>query len=275
MRSLNTVLENLSTDNASKKRVKNAARKVAEATNRENVALKNDLQLYRSLATAGISSAVFAHQITHPIRNLEDLLSLIENKLPPDLVKSLDTPLSHIQNAKEKLLAYAKLPLRLLKAEKRRIGAIEFTKTLKSLLDQYKPILSHANISLELNLPRGAIKVMGSAALIEGVYTNFLSNSIKAFERARNAPKDRVIRIEGSVEDKILTVIFVDSGPGIVGISPEEVWLPGRTTDESDRGTGFGLTIVRDSIKDLNGEVSVGNTSELGGAKFIVRLPIV
>ena len=73
----------------------------------------------------------------------------------------------------------------------------------------------------------------------------------------------------------MLTVSFMDSGPGFADIPLEEIWLPGRTTDKDDRGTGFGLTIVRDSIKDLGGEVSSSADCNLGGAEFIVTLPVV
>ena len=39
--------------------------------------------------------------------------------------------------------------------------------------------------------------------------------------------------------------------------------------------TGFGLTIVKDSVADLGGKVGVIPRGELGGAEFIVELPII
>ena len=64
----------------------------------------------------------------------------------------------------------------------------------------------------------------------------------------------------------------MDNGPGIEGISVEDVWLPGKTTTE--KGTGLGLTIVRDVVLDLNGSVDAVAHGELGGGKFIVTLPL-
>jgi signal transduction histidine kinase len=51
----------------------------------------------------------------------------------------------------------------------------------------------------------------------------------------------------------------------------DEVWLPGRTT--TPNGTGFGLTIVRDVVSDLDGEAFAVAKGELGGAEFAVRIP--
>jgi two-component system sensor histidine kinase PhoQ len=39
------------------------------------------------------------------------------------------------------------------------------------------------------------------------------------------------------------------------------------------QGHGIGLSIVQDLIKDYRGELAVGRSSELEGARFEVRLP--
>jgi two-component system sensor histidine kinase PhoQ len=43
--------------------------------------------------------------------------------------------------------------------------------------------------------------------------------------------------------------------------------------DERVQGHGIGLSIVQDLIKDYRGELLVARSSELGGARFEVRLP--
>ena len=37
---------------------------------------------------------------------------------------------------------------------------------------------------------------------------------------------------------------------------------------------GFGLTIVKDSVRDMGGKVRAIAHGELGGAEFVVELPI-
>ena len=68
-------------------------------------------------------------------------------------------------------------------------------------------------------------------------------------------------------------VSIADSGPGIIGVALDEIWLPGVTARVD--GTGLGLTIVRDTVRDMGGEVNALSPGKLGGAEFLVRLPII
>ncbi len=49
--------------------------------------------------------------------------------------------------------------------------------------------------------------------------------------------------------------------------------LPGQTTRPN--GTGLGLTIIKDAVVDLGWNVQAVEQGELGGAEFIVELPIL
>jgi C4-dicarboxylate-specific signal transduction histidine kinase len=68
-------------------------------------------------------------------------------------------------------------------------------------------------------------------------------------------------------------LIVSDTGPGIVDVKLSEIWLPGITS--SNTGTGLGLTIVRDTVRDLGGNVFATANGELGGAEFTIDLPIL
>jgi signal transduction histidine kinase len=96
-------------------------------------------------------------------------------------------------------------------------------------------------------------------------------NSLKAFERV--PPKKRQIEVRTEIEGRRVYIRVLDNGPGIQDINVKDIWLPGETTDPN--GTGLGLTIVRDTVRDLGGEVTVIAEGELGGAEFIVELPII
>ena len=64
-----------------------------------------------------------------------------------------------------------------------------------------------------------------------------------------------------------------DNGPGIKGIRPRDIWLPGQSTRSG--GTGLGLTIVRDTVLDFGGKVDAAETSDLGGAAIMIEIPII
>ena len=81
----------------------------------------------------------------------------------------------------------------------------------------------------------------------------------------------RLIRVTTSVADRNAIISYGDSGPGIQGISIDDIWLPGYSTFE--RGSGLGLTIIRDIISDLGGAATAVANGDLGGAEFVIRLP--
>jgi C4-dicarboxylate-specific signal transduction histidine kinase len=98
-----------------------------------------------------------------------------------------------------------------------------------------------------------------------------INNSINAFEA--EGTLNRKLEIESQVLDGKWILTVADNGPGIEDISMNDIWLPGQT--RRPNGTGLGLTIVRDAVHDLGGKASAIAHGELGGASFIVELPII
>ena len=70
-----------------------------------------------------------------------------------------------------------------------------------------------------------------------------------------------------------LSITVEDDGPGIAEDRIAHVLQRGVRGDERVQGHGIGLAIVQDIIKGYRGELHVGRSQELGGAKFEVVLP--
>jgi signal transduction histidine kinase len=62
----------------------------------------------------------------------------------------------------------------------------------------------------------------------------------------------------------------LDNGLGIKDIELDEIWLPGKTTTPG--GTGFGLTIVKDSVKDMGGKVHAIAKWRVGRSRVYCRI---
>jgi C4-dicarboxylate-specific signal transduction histidine kinase len=124
---------------------------------------------------------------------------------------------------------------------------------------------------VELALQDGNPYVRGTEAAIESVLTNLINNTVAAFEIA--GTRARKLRVETSVQHDRFVLTVADNGPGIVGVPKKDIWLPGVTT--RSHGTGLGLTIVRDTVADLGGDVDALEKSLLGGAQIVVKLPLV
>ena len=70
-----------------------------------------------------------------------------------------------------------------------------------------------------------------------------------------------------------LRIVVEDDGPGIAEDRIGYILQRGVRGDERVQGHGIGLSIVQDIIKSYRGQLHVGRSAELGGARFEVELP--
>lgn len=70
-----------------------------------------------------------------------------------------------------------------------------------------------------------------------------------------------------------LLLAVEDDGPGIPPERIAHVLQRGVRGDERVHGHGIGLSIVQDIVRSYRGELEVTASTELGGARFVVRLP--
>jgi PAS domain S-box-containing protein len=112
--------------------------------------------------------------------------------------------------------------------------------------------------------------VKGSAARLEQVFVNLLSNAAQAMPAG--APRDGEIRIRAVAEGDSVVVEVSDTGEGVAPEALGRIFDPFFTTKPHGFGTGLGLPISRSIVKSLGGEITVRST--LGrGTTFSVVLP--
>jgi len=104
------------------------------------------------------------------------------------------------------------------------------------------------------------------------VLDNILSNAIKYSET------EGVINIDGNFENKQLQLLIEDSGPGINLAIKEKVFdafFQGPVPDNSQiKGSGLGLTIVKELLMRLNGKISIrSQESHIKGTQVQITLP--
>ena len=244
---------------------------------REVNLLKKEVQLYRTLSTAGITTATFAHESSaDPVKIIARSLDAVDRRARKHFGKLYQNqfrqPIDGIQSAVDSLAALSAATLELLDHEKRLTSRIDLHDVVADLLTRYDPFLTGRDVEVVRSLAEtGRPFLRGQCAAIESIITNLLNNSVAAFEDA--ATQRRIIEISSEISNLRWSLSVSDSGPGIVGIPKSEIWLPGRTTRRS--GTGLGLTIVRDAVHDLGGRVRALENGPLGGAVFTVQLPII
>lgn len=260
--------------------VEEALKKYDKAKEKELITLKQDVQLYRTLSTAGITSAAFAHDSHgNPIKLAYQAFSLIKTRVKKlmtgDFSVELDVPFEKLTHSLKSLSALGKTTLKLVDHEKRRTGSVPVNETIQTALDDFKGYFKGRDIKVVIVLSQTAPNIYANEAALESIIFNLLTNSSTALEKISDRARQveiisEVVSVENGSEVKITVR---DNGEGITGIKLTDLWLPGQTTRKN--GTGLGLTIVRDTVEDLGGRADVVANGVLGGAEFNVYLPLL
>lgn len=112
----------------------------------------------------------------------------------------------------------------------------------------------------------------GDAERISTVFDNLLSNAIKF------SPDGKTIRMAASQSAGGVAIEVRDAGPGLAEEERQrvfEAFFHGqRAPYQRIKGSGLGLSIVKEYVTAHGGSVEARNVEE-GGACFCVRLPQV
>ncbi|MBM9578410.1 PAS domain S-box protein [Leptospira sp. 201903070] len=114
-----------------------------------------------------------------------------------------------------------------------------------------------------------------SAGRLRQVYLNLLTNAKDAIESNTNPNQQRILRVSWTPLQKqgrkFIRTIVEDSGIGIADENRHKLFDPFYTTKAIGKGTGLGLTVSYNLVREMGGELSF--QSEKGATRFYVDLP--
>ena len=150
----------------------------------------------------------------------------------------------------------------------------------KTLKDQLLIFDNRPNIRIEyIGMPEAY--VMAPKPQLIRVFVNLITNAVQAVEIMQKEAVDRgeeqplgrvVICLRKSTRDGYYDAVFDDNGPGVSDENLNKLFTPNFTTKSG--GTGLGLAICRNIIEKCEGEIRYQKSFALGGASFIVTLPV-
>jgi signal transduction histidine kinase len=265
-----------STGEANKPELRRAFENYERATTHEIDRLRQEVQLYRTLSTAGITAATFAHESAgSPLKIMTLNMDTIERRGSREFgdrfSSTLGQPLAGIRRAMRSIAVLGSVTLRLVEADKRRQRRVDLHAVISDVVDTFDPFFEQRDVHIDPALGPGQPFLRTSEAAVESILTNLLSNSLIAFEEIM--VDRREISISTNVTGDTVLLSIADNGPGISAPSIADLWLPGYTTRV--HGTGLGLAIVHDAINDMGGKIEALHSGRLGGAEFIISLPIL
>jgi signal transduction histidine kinase len=143
-------------------------------------------------------------------------------------------------------------------------ATVDLKQLVARMLDLLAPQVLDAQLRLERTLcdtPPVAI----DEPRLQQVIVNLVLNAVQA------TPAGGWIRVVVRPDGADLVFSVEDSGPGVPDGIRERIFEPFFTT--KDAGSGLGLPLVHSIVQQHGGNV-VYERGEVGGARFVVRLPI-
>jgi PAS domain S-box-containing protein len=219
------------------------------------------------LAAMGQMIGGFAHELNNPLTSILGMSELLQDGDAPESVRNrMITLQQQARRAAEivKNLMYFSQPPAPGK------GAIDLGELVQRTLHLHAYSLRKSNITVDFLKETSVPAISGDAHQLMQVFLNLILNS----EQAMREVRDRgTLRIRMERNEKSVSVIFQDDGPGI---SPEilpNIFDPFYTTKRPGRGTGLGLSICKAILREHNGNVEA-SSGPGGGAVFTVTLPV-
>ncbi len=115
--------------------------------------------------------------------------------------------------------------------------------------------------------------LFGDGGQIGQVLANLLINAQQALTECP-PPRRATFQVTTSQAGDEVIYRISDNGPGVPDAIRDKVFEPFFTTKEEGSGTGIGLAIAHNIVAAHEGELSLAEEPDLGGATFELRLPV-
>lgn len=223
---------------------------------------------------ANDAKSEFLAIMSHEIRTqLNAILGLSESSLTEDLPKSIHEDIESINSASKSVLQIIDGILNISDIEKGNIKLVEkeydVLKFFKNLETISKEQINDKDITLELDLDsKMPTKLFGDSGKIKQILLNIINNAIKYTKKGTIKLSAKCIKYVNGAK---LTVSVSDTGMGIEKDKLSKLFNDSKKTDNKDYIEGMGLTIAKNLIDLLKGEIEV--ESKVGeGSTFTITV---
>ena len=219
------------------------------------------------LAALGQLVSGIAHELNNPLTSITGYAQLlISRPLPPQQAADARRVFQEAERAShivKNLLLFA----RERHPEKRSVDLNEIIERTLALRN-YE--LRVENIAVEVELDRDLPLILADPVLIQQVLLNLIINAEQSIELASN---EGAIKLRDFRAGEVVVLEVSDSGPGVPLDVLGRIFDPFFTTKPAGVGTGLGLSLAQQILRDHGGSISV-ETSPGKGAKFSIEIPV-
>jgi PAS domain S-box-containing protein len=218
------------------------------------------------LASIGQITSCLAHELDSPLTTISGHCELLEEDLKDEKA------LSRLTIITNQVLRCQKTIREILDFSRKSRG-IKTLQDINALIKNTIPLMEYVlkvnKIRINLNLDDKIPQVSVDENQMQQVFFNLLKNSIDAIPHGGEIKISSIFKQDTNT----LELSFDDTGDGIPEADLNCIFDPFFTTKEPGKGTGLGLNICIDIIKNHGGGIFV-KSNEGKGANFIVILPV-
>jgi signal transduction histidine kinase len=236
---------------------------IRETTNEKRMLAR--MQQSEKLSALGKLAAGLAHEINNPLGVIRCYAQLLQkSQLDAQAKEDLEVIVRHTQKAHKVLQDL----LGLARGSTPASGSSDLGEVVRGMAQIFRVQVDKTGVALDLDLEPGLPRVAADASILEQILTNLLANAFDALpaETGRIVVSTRI----GPLGRTVLLNV-ADNGPGIPPEHLGQIFDPFFTTKEIGKGTGLGLTVVHELMRELGGAVEVSGHA---GAAFLLNFPV-
>lgn len=230
-----------------------------------------EMQIYRNIATLGISAAMFGHEALHQTVDaraicnqvIEDFEILSEDLIKlKKLIMDLQKDITLVDEKADFFRNY-------LRREKQdRVKIVNLYQALHNIAKQHEKAFRAINVSIDIicKVNDSILNVWGYEGDFDTIFTNLITNAYKALKKG-SEPKYFIFEFD--YIDGNIIINSRNNGKPIEEKIRTRIFEPLFST-YSD-GTGLGLTIVQDTILNYQGTIDL--CLEYPETKFRIVIP--
>lgn len=235
------IIENLDIQIAYKKQIKNAER----------------------LNTISQLAASVAHEVRNPMTSVKGFLQLM--KMSGDLNETQSRYVAISLEELERTEGVINNYLSLAKPSKDIDEEIRISSEIQSAIDIITPYTNNHNIAIVSSI-EDALFIKGKRNELKQALLNIMKNGVEAIV------SNGTLTINAFRKNNSVCIEIIDNGIGMTKTQIQQLGTPYYST--KTKGTGIGLTITYNIIKEMNGTISV-NSKKDAGTTFFIEFPFL
>jgi PAS domain S-box-containing protein len=220
------------------------------------------------LAAMGQMIGGFAHELNNPLTSILGASELLQDE---DVSEQMRKQLVMLHQQSRRAAEIVQNLMYFSRPPAPGKSPINVTDLMQRTLHLHAYSLRKNNITVDFLPDLSLPAVNGDPHQLMQVFLNLILNAEHAIREVRDRG---TLRIRLTKENKSVSAIFQDDGPGIPSEILPNIFDPFYTTKRPGRGTGLGLSICKAILREHSGNVEAASGPG-EGAVFTVTLPVV